>query len=420
MASRPATGPAFLTRREFIARAALGAAVAALPLDAMDSPSSPATGIARPRAITMWDFSWIERRWSGAGYEDWPRVLDELVARGYDAVRIDAFPHLVATDPQREWTLVPVWNVQDWGSPAKVQVRLLPALHEFVRLCRDRGIRVGLSTWYREDEANTRLRISSAEVMAEQWNATLAGLSDAGLLDAILYVDLCNEWPGALWCPFFHNQPPELTWGGWYTEASLTWMRAACGAVRRAFPQLPVGFSFEIPDPAKLAGRDLAFLDYAEPHLWMAQANDGEFYKQVGYKYDRFSNDSYVALEAHGEPLYRSDPGRWQQALRQHILTRAAALQPHGLPLMTTECWGVVDFKDSLRMHWDWVQELCRIGVETAAGTGQWLAIASSNFTGPQFHGMWRDVAWHREITALIKRATIRPGLLRTKLAARL
>ena len=52
--------------------------------------------ITRPLAITMWDFSWLERRWPGAGYEDWDVALDELRARGYDAVRIDAYPHLLA------------------------------------------------------------------------------------------------------------------------------------------------------------------------------------------------------------------------------------------------------------------------------------------------------------------------------------
>lgn len=36
-----------------------------------------------PFAITMWDFSWIERRWPGAGYEDWDQVLTELTERGY-------------------------------------------------------------------------------------------------------------------------------------------------------------------------------------------------------------------------------------------------------------------------------------------------------------------------------------------------
>jgi len=51
----------------------------------------------------MWDFSWLERRWPGAGYEDWDVALDELKARGYDAVRIDAYPHLVAAEARREW-----------------------------------------------------------------------------------------------------------------------------------------------------------------------------------------------------------------------------------------------------------------------------------------------------------------------------
>ena len=48
-----------------------------------------------PRAITMWDFSWLERRWPGAGFEDWDVALDELKERGYNAVRIEAYPHLV-------------------------------------------------------------------------------------------------------------------------------------------------------------------------------------------------------------------------------------------------------------------------------------------------------------------------------------
>jgi len=37
----------------------------------------------QPLAIAMWDFSWLERRWPGAGFEDWDRSLNELVERGY-------------------------------------------------------------------------------------------------------------------------------------------------------------------------------------------------------------------------------------------------------------------------------------------------------------------------------------------------
>ena len=58
-----------------------------------------------PLAFTMWDFSWIERRWTGAGYENWDLALQELVERGYNAVRIDAYPHLVSADQNKKWTI---------------------------------------------------------------------------------------------------------------------------------------------------------------------------------------------------------------------------------------------------------------------------------------------------------------------------
>ena len=38
--------------------------------------------VLHPIAITMWDFSWIERNWLGSGFENMDRALDELVERG--------------------------------------------------------------------------------------------------------------------------------------------------------------------------------------------------------------------------------------------------------------------------------------------------------------------------------------------------
>jgi sugar phosphate isomerase/epimerase len=49
----------------------------------------------------MWDFSWLERRWPGAGYENWDEALDELTERGYNAVRIDAFRTWYPRTPKR-------------------------------------------------------------------------------------------------------------------------------------------------------------------------------------------------------------------------------------------------------------------------------------------------------------------------------
>ena len=96
----------------------------------------------RPYAITMWDFSWLERRWPGAGYEDWDVALDELAERVYNAVRIDAFPHLVSADPGKEWEIIPTWNQTSWGAQSLTRIRVMPALIEFIAKCRDRNIGV--------------------------------------------------------------------------------------------------------------------------------------------------------------------------------------------------------------------------------------------------------------------------------------
>jgi hypothetical protein len=84
-----------------------------------------------------------------------------------------------------------------------------------------------------------------------------------------------------------------------------------------------------------------------------------------------------------------------------------------GKPLMTTESWGSVVFKDWPGLDWGWEKELCELGVRHAANTGRWLAISTSNFCGPQYVGMWRDVAWHRRLTDLIKSAQIDDDLTR-------
>ena len=357
-----------------------------------------------PLAITMWDFSWLERRWPGAGQENWDRSLDELKERGYDAVRFDAYPHLLAVDPAKTWELLPEWSVQDWGAPAVTRVQVWPALAEFTRKLKERGMKAGLSTWFREDIDRERMRLGTAADFTRIWSAVLERLDAEDLLDTVLYVDLCNEFPIAPWAPFLHHPGrPEYKRN---TREAETLMREAIEGLRLRWPQLNYTFSF-CSELDTWREQDVSMLDFLEPHVWMAQASD--YYERVGYGYERFDPIGYTNLALNGEAEYRRDQARYDAALMGGIENVAQWSRAGGKALITTECWGLVDYKDFPLLEWGYVKDLCALGVNAAARSGRWAAIATSNFCGPQFRGMWRDVAWHRELTGIIHAAELPP-----------
>lgn len=366
----------------------------------------------RPKAITMWDFSWLERRWPGAGYENWEQALDELVLRGYDAVRIDAYPHLLAAGPHREWTLKPEWDQQVWGAPAITRIdNVQDNLLEFISLCRDRGIAVALSTWFREDLDNTRMTLNTPDDLADIWIATLDVIAKAGLMDAILFVDLCNEYPLDCWAPFLKNDSEykALVKEGIYTQGqgiprtspiAARWMNQSIAKVRDKYPDLDYTFS-QTGGYDNVDEQDISSLDILEPHLWMA--NHTEYYSLVDYNYERFDSRGYTNLALYGEEIYRSKASYWDDKLREGVTMLAYWSRRTGKALVTTECWSVVDYKDWPLLNWDWIKHLCEVGVKQAVSEGRWVAIATSNFCGPQFVGMWRDISWHQRLTDLIK-----------------
>jgi hypothetical protein len=403
-----------MNRKEFLTgMSALAGLAATTPLlaQAQAQPAAKHT-----RAITMWDFSWLERRWDGAGYEDWDVALDELAERGYDAVRIDAYPHLVANGPERMWTLLPQWNTQDWGSPSINRVQVMPALLDFMRACARRGIKVGLSTWYREDQERMRNKITGPRVMADYWIRVLEGIEAAGLLEHVLYVDLCNEWPLDVWAPFYRGDGK----GEWTEPSSLAYMHAALARVRARYASLPLLFSFTNERVEDYLDHDVSDFDLLEHHIWMSQAKGDAYYKEIGYHYERFDGKGYRNVALNAERVYRARPDYWNGLLDKRIDRLAAVGAKLSKPLVTTECWALVDYKDGPLLKWDWIKDLCALGARRAAGSGRWVAIATSNFCGPQFRGMWRDVDYHRELTRIIKASPIAEDLQQGRLWARL
>lgn len=236
--------------------------------------------LSRPLAITMWDFSWLERRWPGAGYENWELILDELKERGYDAVRIDAYPHLIAADGKGTWQLKPEWNQQMWGAPSLIEVSNVEEnLLEFLRCCKKKGILVGLSTWFREDLDQIRLRITTPHELAKVWMKTLEVIDTENLLDCILYVDVSNEYPHPAWTPYL-VEASGIKAPSRFQDESIRWMKESLAELREAFPNIDYTFSeLSIDDESiarnpmtsehyELTKKETDFLDFVEMHIW--------------------------------------------------------------------------------------------------------------------------------------------------------
>jgi hypothetical protein len=200
----------------------------------------------------------------------------------------------------------------------------------------------------------------------------------------------------------------------------MDFMKKSIEMVNNAYPELPYCYSFTGGEPALYAEKPLQFFDLLEHHTWLAQINGGEFDKAMGYTYERFSPESYKNMVANYEKAYYDRKPYWQKQLTDEIQLVARSARSAGLPLITTECWGIVDFKDWPLLKWDIIKELGELGVQTAASTGQWLAIATSNFAGPQFVGMWRDVGYHQKLTSLIRNSSINMEIQNSKLEGRL
>ena len=208
-----------------------------------------------------------------------------------------------------------------------------------------------------------------------------------------------------------------MTWSCGHTDAAMDYMRTAIALVRQEYPDLPYCFSFDGENTHFYHERDLSFFDLAEHHIWMTKLNKQQFYHEVGQAKDgRFTEEAYHLLADHALDVYHNKEDYWKQLLVDGIQTLAADAKAAGLPLATTECWGITDYKDFPMLPWDWVKDLCALGVETACQTGQWALMATSNFAAPQFCGMWRDVAWHQRLTTMIHEAPLPPEAEKTAL----
>ncbi|BDZ47971.1 hypothetical protein GCM10025867_02120 [Frondihabitans sucicola] len=381
-----------------------------------------------PKAITMWDFSWLLRRTGQQReYENVAGILDELVERGYDCVRIDAFPHLIAADingdTSESFLVHPQPDHFMWGPHGDKVPVTAPgdSLAQFLNLCRDRNVTVALSSWFNDDDEHRRLMITTPNDLGRVWRETLQFLENRGLLDVIEYVDLCNEFPLADWLPAAYehifgqpeeaaaNVPGQAVTGGWTWDETqrraISQYFLPAGELRARWPHLRFTVSLA-PISESVHDLDFTSLDLIETHVWLS-SNVTDFAALTNFALDDFGFPGAWQKQVDSlDEVYWPDPDRWHRLLGAEMTRWAETARRAGRPLWTTEGWSHILLDDFTspegRSAWDYVKTVAEYAIPKALALG-WEGICTSNFSEPHFSRLWNDVDWHRRMTSAIK-----------------
>lgn len=388
----------------------------------------PLHELKKPLAIAMWDYSWILRHHRYGEFENWDLVLEGLAERGYNAIRIDAMPHYVAADTdghiQDQFRSVKKdWVPIKWGNDYSMDFRPREALLEFLPKCKKYGIKVGLATWFMA-QGGPRGIFKEKGGLYRAWNETLAFLKQNHLLDEqIIYVDLLNEYP------FWHGYDwlkEELNARGNINQFKIdnpnanipddidTTKQRKFNPLQQAFyndfinetirllqlsyPEYP--FHFSLDGGMKLDSIDLSRFGALDYHLWFASAGKLPFLNELG-NIDQ-SKDNRM--------IYRDFLAAWNEKktelihwIDNNISEISTVAKKYQIPCGNTEGWGAIFWLDHPDTDWRFIKESAEICIDLAKKHDNYKFICTSNFTHPQFKGIWEDIQWHRKLTSRIQ-----------------
>jgi hypothetical protein len=425
-----------MERRKFIKSSALGSGTVLFPAllgcsrssGIRDNPDMvPISLQQKPLAIAMWDFSWILRHHRYGEFEDWDRVLEGLVKRGYNAIRIDAMPQLVAADADGTITdeyrcVKDGWTPSLWGNDYTTTIRPREALLEFLPKCKQHGVRVGLATWFMAHGSGRTAIFSEEGGLRRAWTETLAFLDQNELFDNVIYVDLLNEYPfwhGYDWLKeglnersdiqrFKLNHPeanlPDVENQGadgfnqiqkqFYNE----FITGLIKTLKKDYPRIDFFASLDSGMP--LSDIDISRFSAIDYHIWFAHHGSIPGLNQISSRDQKQDLSSiYHNLLQHWTE-HKASLIDWMDHRLATISGMAAKFQ---IPCGNTEGWGPIFWYDHPELDWKWVREAAEICIDLALKHDNYKFLCTSNFTHPQFSGMWDNIEWHREMTRKIK-----------------
>ncbi len=367
--------------------------------------------------IAMWDFSWLKGHYPGGPFADWAKAIAGLKERGFNTVRIEAFPILVSRYLKQpgQW-LVKADPLPAWGFSNQDAEHDVPReLEQFLRLCQEQGVWVILSTW---GDGRELVKEWNRQAFWGCWSDTLDFLKAKGLASQVLFVDFDQEFP--FFSPFAAEldqlgQAPAKPAGDAQaamekagqdagSRPKFAWNPAQMAYVREYFtktlahfqkryPELRFTFSLTSFWP-EIRSMEIPF-DVLELHVWIheprfdVRTGFGELPKTRGQKdLAGYMQRIRATMQSSRPMLLKSMENRMKFA---HEWSEQLAA-----PLVTTEAWGPWWHMDQPDLDWDWLYEWCEQCLALAQQHGFW-GVTTWNYAHPYWQN-WSNVDWYRRV----------------------
>ncbi len=187
-----------------------------------------------------------------------------------------------------------------------------------------------------------------------------------------------------------YDNPLEVQFYNHYANDLLTRLKSK-------YPDL--GFLMSL-SKMNLDKIDLTNYDALDNHLWFQFKADVSETRQMPKLGGLDHKDTYRRLMA----WWENDKAQWIKWMQGRIAKAARVAEENNIVCGNTEGWGSVLWYDHPELSWDFIKEAADICVDECLKYDNYKFICTSNFTHPQFKGIWDDIAWHKKITNKIKR----------------
>lgn len=374
--------------------------------------------------IAMWDFSWLYQHYKGGFFEDYDKVTYELIERGFNAVRIDAFPLIIGKMETNEQEVTIKGNpLENWGASDKNRNHaVVKELLDFMKITKEKNISVILSSWGLEALEFTDIRkdYANPEDHWKAWEKVLDILKENDLLSHVVYVDFDQEFP------HFSPLAPELNRLGQQTsdehfsasdamEAAgsinsnfdkLNWnpeqmkfvrsyLTSTLAHFQKKYPELRFTFSFTT-HWKEVRAMHIKNFDVLELHFWMSSSE--RFDIRTGFnalQKDRGDHDYKEYMDRLNKTMHSVRPMLLKD-MHNRLAWAKDWSEEIGAPLTTTEAWGPWWHMDHKDLTWEWLYDWCEEGMELSSEYQMW-GTTPWNYSHPYWEN-WKNVEWYNKL----------------------